>query len=312
MHTLFLALSSPIHAFIEPGADFCLLWLSTYLLGAGILHIHRGGEWRTLPAALFPAAIYRHPSARMDCYIWFLNAAVMIPLASRIASVTIFGELISQKMTAWLPAAPFQLPGGSIGILILTGTLFLAVDCGIYLGHLALHRSAVLWEFHKVHHSAPVLVPFTASRQHPVDYIVTSVCAGLLAGVVVGLVSWLLPVDLAPNSILQINIFNLLFISTVLHFRHSHIALSWGKPWSWLFVSPRMHHLHHSDDPADYDCNLGVTMALWDHLFGTAKLPPPDQEISYGIGPEGAEHSNLAAVYVTPCLKAWRRLRSLP
>ncbi|HLN26019.1 MAG TPA: sterol desaturase family protein, partial [Patescibacteria group bacterium] len=193
MHTLFLALSSPFRTFIEPGADFCLLWLSTYLLGAAFLHWRRGGSCRGLPAALFPAAVYRHPSARMDCWIWFLNTAVMAPLVSRIASVTIFGELVSQRLAGILPAAPLHLPGGSAGALILSGSLFLAVDCGIYLGHLALHRSPVLWEFHKVHHSAPVLIPFTGARQHPVDFIVTSVTAGLLVGVTVGLVGWLLP-----------------------------------------------------------------------------------------------------------------------
>ena len=311
MHSLFLALSSPIHAFVEPGADFCLLWLSTYLLGAAVLYLRRGGDWRDLPAALFPAAIYRHPSARMDCWIWFINAAMVIPLVASVAGPSILGGLVSQKVGEWLPAAPTHLPGGTIGGLILSTSLFLAVDCGIYLGHLALHRSPVLWEFHKVHHSAPVLIPFTAMRQHPVDFIVTSVAAGLLVGVVVGLIGWLMPADLDQTEILRTNLFNLLFIATVLHFRHSHVELHWGKPWSWLFVSPRMHHLHHSDDPTDYDCNLGVTMALWDHLFGTAKLPRPGQTITYGIGPEGDEHRTLAAIYVTPCVKAWRRLRRI-
>ncbi len=64
-----------------------------------------------------------------------------------------------------------------------------------------------------------------------------------------------------------------------------HMNVSWRSNWLELvLVTPRYHHIHHSDNPAHYTANLGVTFTLWDRLFGTYVDPDEVKEsLTYGI-----------------------------
>jgi sterol desaturase/sphingolipid hydroxylase (fatty acid hydroxylase superfamily) len=49
-----------------------------------------------------------------------------------------------------------------------------------------------------------------------------------------------------------------------------HLNVTWPSRWlEWLIVTPRYHHIHHSDDPAHFDTNFGSLFSFWDRLFGT-------------------------------------------
>jgi sterol desaturase/sphingolipid hydroxylase (fatty acid hydroxylase superfamily) len=65
-----------------------------------------------------------------------------------------------------------------------------------------------------------------------------------------------------------------------------HMNVSWRSNWlEWIMVTPRYHHIHHSDDPAYFNANLGVTFTIWDRIFGTYVDPETvKQPISFGIG----------------------------
>lgn len=65
-----------------------------------------------------------------------------------------------------------------------------------------------------------------------------------------------------------------------------HMNVSWRSNWlEWIMVTPRYHHIHHSDDPAYYNANFGVTFTIWDRIFGTYVDPEAvKQPISFGIG----------------------------
>ncbi len=50
-------------------------------------------------------------------------------------------------------------------------------------------------------------------------------------------------------------------------------------------MTPALHRMHHSDQPAETDTNYGHDFAVWDRLFGTY-LDPRDQEdgpAQYGL-----------------------------
>nr|WP_216092588.1 sterol desaturase family protein [Candidatus Marithrix sp. Canyon 246] len=49
-------------------------------------------------------------------------------------------------------------------MVLFTLSLFIFSDLTRYLLHRLLHSIPILWEFHKVHHSAKVLNPFTFYR----------------------------------------------------------------------------------------------------------------------------------------------------
>src|SRR5438094_778580 len=53
--------------------------------------------------------------------------------------------------------------------IILMVALFLALEFAYWFDHYLSHKVPLLWEFHRVHHSAEVLTPFTNSRVHPID-----------------------------------------------------------------------------------------------------------------------------------------------
>jgi sterol desaturase/sphingolipid hydroxylase (fatty acid hydroxylase superfamily) len=51
-----------------------------------------------------------------------------------------------------------------------------------------------------------------------------------------------------------------------------------------VFITPRMHGIHHSQDPAQQSSNWssGVT-SLWDHLHHTFRHDAPEAEIAIGV-----------------------------
>ena len=59
-----------------------------------------------------------------------------------------------------------------------------------------------------------------------------------------------------------------------------------GPAMKYLFNSPEMHIWHHVHDlPDGYPngINFGITLALWDYLFGTALIPHSGRDIELGF-----------------------------
>ncbi|WP_425108577.1 sterol desaturase family protein [Bradyrhizobium sp.] len=49
-----------------------------------------------------------------------------------------------------------------------------------------------------------------------------------------------------------------------------HLNVWWGNRWlEWIIVTPRFHHIHHSENPAHYNRNLRCFFQ-----FGTTSLAP--------------------------------------
>ena len=54
----------------------------------------------------------------------------------------------------------------------------------------------------------------------------------------------------------------------------------------FLFNSPEMHIWHHVEDVPDnkkYGINFGITLAIWDYIFGTASIPHSGRDIELGF-----------------------------
>lgn len=63
----------------------------------------------------------------------------------------------------------------------------------------------MLWEFHKVHHSAQVLTPITVYRMHPVDELLTGLSTALTVGAATGVTTLLLGTAVEPMQFFQVN-----------------------------------------------------------------------------------------------------------
>lgn len=264
-------------------------------------------SWKQFFRDYFGAHIWWHRSARAD-YVLYLANALLLPL--------VFGfVLMSEKQVAgWLEAAMggATSPSDAASIpvrLLFTVLFFVAYDFGRFVAHSLLHDVPLLWEFHKVHHSAQVLTPMTTFRAHPIDLLVMAWIPALTTGVVV----WTFN-RFAGTSV---NFFSFLGVHALMwgfnlvgNLRHSPVWLSYGPAVGRWLISPAHHQLHHSYEQRHYGCNRGFELAIWDRLWGTLYVPPIRPEtfrMGLGDDTDGRYHT-LARMYFWPFAGAARRL----
>lgn len=75
-----------------------------------------------------------------------------------------------------------------------------------------------------------------------------------------------------------------LFTITIGHLNHANFYLPLG-PLRYLLNSPQMHIWHHAKElpEGSSDANFGITLSLWDYLFGTVWMPKDGRDIVLGF-----------------------------
>ncbi len=272
-------------------------------------------SFRGFWAHLVPPGILSHPSARAD-FLFFaskrlLKLAWVFPAGLSAVSI---GALVHHGLAAAFAIDP--TPGDAdspwLGALF-TVSMLLTHDFAYYLYHRALHKVPALWELHKVHHSAEHMVGTTDERTHPLDDLIFYAWSGLLVGFLFGV--WMFFI---PNVEVVIFGLNAVVLSKILSFgyaRHLPYKMSFG----WLNAilnCPHYHQLHHSKDPAHYDRNFGLSLIIWDRMFGTVAVPKPGEDFIYGLSDnEAKDYHSVVRLYSVPLVKltamAQRKLRSL-
>lgn len=289
------------------------LFLASSVLIAVVIYVlaaRRGGAVpESLFAYLFPRAIWRQRSAKVDVAFALVNQALLPlwALAVLIGPPTLAGPVHDLLVEGGLFPPPLPLTWLTLGGIVLGS--FLVADFTLFFGHWLQHRVGLLWEFHKVHHSAEVLTPVTALRMHPVDTIVATTLIAVGLGLFNGLVTAL--VDGAPNHwwLLGGNIVFLAFYAAAYHLRHSHIWLAYPVWLGRWLISPAQHQIHHSSEPRHWDRNMGFVLAVWDRLFGTLYVPQGREHFPLGLTDgEHAEYQGVARLFLLPVRKAWRLL----
>ncbi|HEX3147965.1 MAG TPA: sterol desaturase family protein [Gemmataceae bacterium] len=143
--------------------------------------------------------------------------------------------------------------------------VILLSDVLIYWGHRLQHRSAFLWRFHSVHHTAEHLDWLAAHREHPLDTIYT-----------VGLIN--LPAFIIGFPLETLTGF-IVFRGIWAIYIHSNVRLPIG-PLRALIGAPELHHWHHDRDrDAGNYANISPIMDL---LFGTYRCPNHEPD-AFGI-----------------------------
>ena len=261
---------------------------------------------------MFPRDILTHKSARADFAYYVTHKFVMLPLSFPAgATVTAGVGYATHAALQWIFGVNDQRDAqpGALTLVGFTVSMLLAYDLSYYLYHRAQHRFPILWELHKVHHSAEVMVGTTKDRVHPLDEIMNRVWDGLVTGPLYGI--WLFfafdPVEL---TVLGVNVYVLRNIIMMDFVRHTHLKISFGRILNQIILCPHYHQLHHSIDPRHYDRNFGLMMPVWDRLFGTLAIPAPDESFSFGLSNrEHDEYQSLSGLYILPLRKMARMLR---
>jgi sterol desaturase/sphingolipid hydroxylase (fatty acid hydroxylase superfamily) len=154
------------------------------------------------------------------------------------------------------------------------------LDYTLYVWHVLTHRAPFLWRFHRVHHADLDLTASTALRFHFAEMILS---APWRAGQV-------LLIGVAP---LSLSVWQTATVMAIL-FHHSNLKLPLAiEQWLCrLFMTPRMHGIHHSIVPDATNSNWSTILALPDYLHGTYRLNVPQREVTIGV-PEYRDSRDL-------------------
>ncbi|MCH5372618.1 MAG: sterol desaturase family protein, partial [Planctomycetes bacterium] len=260
-----------------------------------------------LLAFLFPAEVWKHPSAWVDVRFFIPHQLVRLWIYTDLLAIfsvtthkTVYGALTAlsgresvttvSADTTWL-------------VVVYSMVLFLAMDFAGFLAHYVQHKIPLLWEFHKIHHSAEVLHPLTNYREHPADNVLYATVNGISVGICTSLFLFFFNVQplllIVPVLGIPISAFAFNFLGYNL--RHSHIWIRWPGVFAYLFGCPAHHQIHHSCKRHHINKNFAFMFPIWDLMFGTYHLPKQEEEVEFGIG-DGSEgdYRSFAAMYLVP------------
>ncbi len=269
---------------------------------------------------------------------FFLFSLIIYNAASDVI-VNLFNDGIN-ALTGFDLQASNPMQAWPIWAILITG--FLVRDFVQWWVHRLLHRSEFLWEFHKVHHSVQEMGFAAHLRYHWMENVVyrsleyiplallgiglhdffvihiftlavghynhsnISVSGYITGGVLGGLLGiciafGLFDISFFAASAIFVKI-GLILASIVLG------SLILGPIMKYLFNSPEMHIWHHAYDlPKErrFGVNFGLSLALWDYIFGTAYIPHDGRDISLGFpGVEKfPEHFITQSIHGTPLEK---------
>ncbi len=180
--------------------------------------------------------------------LWGINVVVLTAVCgacactvARWAAGAEFGVLNTVSLPPW------------IGLPVTVA----ALDAVSYGWHRANHRIAVLWRFHRVHHSDPSFTVSTGLRFHPGELLLS------------------LPIRLAAVALLgapavAVVVFEIVFTIANL-FEHGNIDLPivLERRLARGLVTPALHRRHHGRRSVELNSNFGTIFTVWDRLLGT-------------------------------------------
>ena len=319
LHTLNDAGARMLALLIDPWVQFAfqgsVFWwpylASAFVVALAGFWLARGGGLATVALFFrenFSKALWAHPSAQAD-YAYYMVNTVLYPFI--VAPLIVSGGWIAVEIEHGLGAAFGPVPP-SLGLagwrVLYTLVFFLAYDFGRWAGHSMLHDVPLLWQFHKLHHSAEVLTPITNFRAHPVELFVMAAVPNLVTGTASGVLWYLAAGEIGFYSFLGAHVLMLAF-NMIANLRHFPVWISFGPRLNAWFISPAHHQIHHSREPRHFGKNRGFDLALWDRMFGTLYAPGAREEFRLGLGDgtDGAWHS-VGRMYFWPFRLALARL----
>ncbi|MEZ5670092.1 MAG: sterol desaturase family protein [Alphaproteobacteria bacterium] len=176
----------------------------------------------------FPRRIFLHRSALHDYALFAINDGLLFVVTGAVLLTPGFVSEALQAAAGWLGWSAPAAAGtpSAVELVLFTLWLTLAWDFSATYAHYLKHRVPLLWEFHKVHHSAAVMTPVTANRRHPLEAVFGGIVSALVLGAAVGLWQLLFgPAVTQPLTILGAAAGVYLWRLLGYNLRHSHVDL---------------------------------------------------------------------------------------
>ncbi len=137
--------------------------------------------------------------------------------------------------------------------------------------HRLLHNVEWMWQFHKVHHSTEQMGFAALMRYHFMENIIYRT------------------LEYIPLAMIGFGIsdFFIVHIFTLVtgQLGHANLHLPLGK-LKYILNGPQMHLWHHAKNFPEshpHGFNYGITLSVWDYLFGTDYFPHEDKDLPVGL-----------------------------
>ena len=175
-------------------------------------------------------------------------------------SVYIAAYLAEKKLTALWPS--HWHIGWQFGLVVLISEVV------FYWQHRMFHKG-FFWRFHALHHNAEQMHVLKSGRLHAGEIMVRILVLNL-PFVIMG----------APGEL----VFAYgIFSNTLGNLSHANIDAKIPHFMHYVLVTPAVHHAHHALDVSFRDANFSGAFTFMDIIFGTLRLPKPNQIINPGI-----------------------------
>lgn len=250
----------------------------------------------------------------LDFFYMFFNFFLFSLLLFNAASTVVVSafETLVRSLSGWELSSIHLLQYLPYWAVLVVG--FVVRDFVQWNTHRLLHRYEWLWEFHKVHHSVEQMGFAAHLRYHWAETVVYRGLEYLpLAILGVGLHEFFV-IHIFTVAVGHYNHTNFYLspaakgivfggiLGAFAAFVALQLPLWWEgcaliaaasalgwlvRPvWSYLFNSPEMHIWHHAYTlPAEraHGVNFGITLAVWDYLWGTNYIPHDGRDIRLGF-----------------------------
>jgi sterol desaturase/sphingolipid hydroxylase (fatty acid hydroxylase superfamily) len=159
-----------------------------------------------------------------------------------------------------------QLP---LWVQVAAGVLLM--DLTFYYWHRLNHTRPLLWRFHNVHHADPDMDVTTSFRFHWGEVLYSTVFR-------------LLQVSLIGVLPLTYVVYEVIFNgATMFHHSNLRLPVAWERRLNRVFVTPRMHGVHHSAVGPETNSNYSVIFSWWDRLNRSLRLNVGQRDIVIGV-----------------------------
>lgn len=183
-----------------------------------------------------------------------------------------------------------QLPGWLQLVL-----LFIIRDFMQWAIHRMYHHVDWMWEFHKVHHSTREMGFAALLRFHWMENILYRTLEYI-------------PMAMIGFGITDFFIVHI-FTLVVGQLGHANLKIPLG-PFRYILNGPQMHLWHHARNlpethPRGF--NFGISLSVWDFLFGTAYWPSDDEHLPVGLPDDEHFPESFWGQTIEPFRRIFRR-----
>jgi sterol desaturase/sphingolipid hydroxylase (fatty acid hydroxylase superfamily) len=173
-------------------------------------------------------------------------------------------NLVQTRKWGILPRTPLPPLARSIAGVIL-------LDYTLYWWHFLTHRVPILWRFHQVHHLDQEMDATTALRFHFGEITISVLFRALQISAI----------GPTPKTVAVWQVF--VFLCILFHHSNVRLPAAMERKIARVFITPRLHGIHHSIAPEQVNSNWSSGLSIWDWLHATLRTEPPQDEITIGV-----------------------------